>query len=116
MTLAFAPPAHDTMAGFVRESAALYGLDAADVPGALAQVEHLLEGWDLRPRLARLATPTLVMAGLRDPIVAAEDTCELARAIPGAKLLEVPGAAHSVLAEGGREALDELMGFLAGAP
>jgi len=113
MTLAFAPPAHETMPGFVREATALYGLDPADVPGALAQVEHLLGGWDLRPRLDRVAAPTLVLAGSRDPVVAPEDTAELARAIPSAELVEVQAAAHSVLAEGGREVLDRVAGFLA---
>jgi 3-oxoadipate enol-lactonase len=115
MTLAFAPPAHRRMAGFVSQAAALYGLDPADVPGALLQVEHLLAGWDLRPQLPRLALPTLVLAGRRDPVVAPEDTAELARAIPGAELVEVSDAAHSLLAEGGRELLERVTSFLAPA-
>ena len=114
MTLAFAPPAHTVMPGFVREAESLYGLDPADAPGALAQVEHLLAGWDLRAQLGSLDVPTLVVAGLRGPVVAPEDTAELATTIPGAELLEAPHAAHSVLAEGGRAVLDRVVGFLAG--
>lgn len=112
MTLAFAPPAHESMPGFICDAASLYGPDPADVPGALAQVEHLLDGWDLRPRLAGLALPTLVVAGLRDPVVAPEDTAELALLIPGAERLDLPHAAHSVLAEGGGVVLDRVLTFL----
>lgn len=115
MTLAFAPPAHETMAGFIREATVLYGLDPADAVGALAQVEHLLEGWDLRTRLTGLSVPTLVVTGLRDPVVAPEDTADLARLIPGAERLDLPQAAHSVLAEGGAEVLERVVTFLAGA-
>ena len=113
MTLAFAPPAHRRMPGFVADAAALYGLAPEDLPGALGQVEHLLAGWDLRPRLAQLSLPTLVVAGRRDPVVAPEDTAEIARSVPGAGLLEVDDAAHSVLAEGGREVFERVVGFLA---
>jgi pimeloyl-ACP methyl ester carboxylesterase len=113
MTLAFAPCAHARMPGLVSQAAALYGLQPEDVVGAQAQADHLLAGWDIRPRLAHLEVPTLVLAGSRDPVVAPEDTAELARTIPGAELVEVPGAAHSLLAEGGRELLDRVVDFLA---
>jgi len=113
MTLAFAPPFHERYPGLVREIAGLYGLDPADVPGARAQVEHLLGGWDLRVDLATLATPTLVLAGACDPIVAPTDTAELARCLANARLVEVPSAAHSVLAEGGAEVLEQVIEFLA---
>ena len=109
VTLAFAPPFHGRFAGFVREAAALYGPDPADVPGALVQVEHLLQGWDLRPSLARLACPALVLTGSRDPVVAREDTAEVADALPRAKLVELSDAAHSVLAEGGGALLERVL-------
>ena len=64
-------------------------------------------------RLGSFAVPTLVGSGLRDPVVAPEDTAELALLIPGAERFDLPHAAHSVLAEGGGEALDRVVGFLA---
>jgi pimeloyl-ACP methyl ester carboxylesterase len=45
-------------------------------------------------------------------VVAPEDTAELARLVPGAERVEVPHAAHSVLAEGGGEVLDRVTRFL----
>lgn len=113
MSLAFAPPFAQRFPGFVDEAARLYGLDPDDRPGALDQVERLLIGWDLRPQLAELEIPALVLCGDRDPIVAPEDTAELARTLPAAELVTVAGAAHSVLAEGGGEVLQKVVDFLA---
>lgn len=112
MTLAFAPPFHDRFPGFVDETAGLWGLDDADLPGTLRQLEHLLEGWDLRDRLPRIVRPALVLCGDRDPVVAPEDTAELAGLLPSAELVRLPGAAHSVLAEGGEQVLDRVVRFL----
>jgi 3-oxoadipate enol-lactonase len=113
MAFAFGAGFADRFPGFVDQAAKLWTLDPEDRPGALAQLEHLKTGWDLRPRLAAIACPTLVLAGERDPIVAAAATRELAAAIPGARYREVPGAAHSVLAEGGAALLDDVVEFLA---
>jgi pimeloyl-ACP methyl ester carboxylesterase len=112
MSLAFAPPFAQRFPGFVDEAARLYGLDPDDRPGALDQVERLLGGWDLRPQVAELEVPALVLCGDRDPIVAPEDTAELARVLPAAELVTVAGAAHSVLAEGGGEVLQKVVDFL----
>jgi pimeloyl-ACP methyl ester carboxylesterase len=112
MTLAFAPPFAQRFPGFVDEAARLYGLDPDDLPGATDQVERLLVGWDLRPQLAELELPALVLRGERDPIVAPEDTAELAATLPAAELVSVPSAAHSVLAEGGGEILQRVLDFL----
>jgi pimeloyl-ACP methyl ester carboxylesterase len=112
MTLAFAPPFAERFPGFVDEAARTYGIDPADLPGARDQLDRLLGGWDLRYELAQLETPTLVLRGARDPIVAPEDTDVLARTLPNAELVTVPEAAHSVLAEGGSPVLDRVIGFL----
>ncbi len=114
MAFGFAPPFSERYGDFVDTAAALYGPGPADVPGALAQVRHMLDGWDIRPRLATLSVPALVLAGGRDPIVALEDTREIAAALPQARFLALPGASHSVLAEGGPELFDEVTRFLAG--
>lgn len=113
MTLAFSPPFHQRFAGFVDDAERLYGPNEADVPGMLLQLEHLLIGWDLREDLPNLDVPTLVLCGDRDPVVAPEDTVELAGLLPHGRLIRVPAAAHSVLAEGGDSILEQVLDFLA---
>lgn len=113
MALAFAPPFAERFPGFVDEAARSYGLDPADLPGARAQIDRLLVGWDFRREIAQLRTPSLVLRGARDPIVAPEDTEELAATLPSSELMTVPDAAHSVLAEGGSAVLDRVLAFLA---
>jgi len=113
MTLAFSPTFHERFAGFVTDAERLYGPVEADLPGTLLQLEHLLLGWDLRGELPSIAAPTLVLCGDRDPVVAPEDTTELADLLPHADLVRVPGAAHSVLAEGGDTTLEKVLAFLA---
>jgi len=112
MNLAFAPPSHETMPGFIDEAAVLFGPDPADISGARAQADELLRGWDDRNRLKKLMVPSLVLAGERDPIVAFEDTREIAECLPNSTFVGLGEAAHSVLAEGGLEILQRLRSFL----
>ena len=112
MTLAFAPPFAERFPGFVDEAARAYGLEPADLPGARDQLDRLLIGWDFRQQLAQLRVPALILGGDRDPVVAPEDTARLAEVLPGAELVTVPDAAHSVLAEGGGAVLDRVIDFL----
>jgi len=114
MAFGFAPPFAELHGDFVDAAAGLYGPEPEDVPGAGAQVRHLLGGWDLRPELGGLEVPALVLAGGRDPVVAREDTREIADALPRARFVLVPDAGHSVLAECGREVFDQVMRFLDG--
>jgi len=112
--LAFAPPFHRRLPGFVDQAGLLYGLDPADRPGALAQADAMLEGWDDREKLTKLDFPALILAGERDPVVAWEDTAEIAESLPRARFVKVPDAGHSVLAEGGKEVFDSVVAFLRG--
>ncbi len=112
MTLGFAPPFQSRLPGFVDQAAQLYGLDPLDVPGGLAQAEHMLKGWDDRVALKSLQIPALVLAGQRDAVVAWEDTAEIAEALPDAEFISVPDAGHSVLAEGGKAVFDRVVSFL----
>jgi len=112
MAFAFGSAFADRFPGFVDQAARLWTLDPEDRPGAVQQLDHLKTGWDLRPQLAAIACPTLVLAGELDPIVPAAATRELAAAIPEARYREVPGAAHSLLAEGGASLLNEVVEFL----
>jgi 3-oxoadipate enol-lactonase len=54
---------------------------------------------DLRPGLARIAAPTLVVTGEHDPVASPASGEALAAAIPGARHAVVPGAAHIANAE-----------------
>ncbi|MBZ5589096.1 MAG: alpha/beta hydrolase [Acidobacteriia bacterium] len=112
MAFAFGSAFADKFPGFVDQAAKLWTLDPEDRPGAVQQLDHLKAGWDLRPRLGAIACPTLALAGELDPIVPATATRELAAAVPEARFREVPGAAHSVLAEGGSALLNEVVEFL----
>ncbi|MEO3872232.1 alpha/beta fold hydrolase [Nonomuraea sp. B12E4] len=49
---------------------------------------------DVRDDLARVAVPTLVFAPTGDRLVLPDGSHRLAAGIPGAKLVELPGAAH----------------------
>jgi len=49
MAFAFGAAFADQFPGFVDQAARLWTLDPEDVPGALAQIEHLRSGWDLDP-------------------------------------------------------------------
>jgi pimeloyl-ACP methyl ester carboxylesterase len=49
---------------------------------------------DCHDRLARIAAPTLVIHGLEDVMVSPANGRKLAELIPGARLVELPGAAH----------------------
>lgn len=112
MTLAFSPSFHERFTGFVEEADRLYGPDEADIPGTLLQLDHLLRGWDFRRDLSSANVPALVLCGDRDPIVAPEDTAELAELLPQSELVHVQGAAHSVLAEGGESIFERTVEFL----
>jgi pyruvate dehydrogenase E2 component (dihydrolipoamide acetyltransferase) len=72
---------------------------AARVPAAtLARQAAGLRAWSARgDALARVAAPTLVVAGEEDLLV--PDAAAVAEAIPGAALRRVPGAGHAVALE-----------------
>jgi len=69
---------------------------APDPACALAGLE-VLAGTDLRAGLPALALPTLVVHGEADPICPPGAGRALAAAIPGARLLLLPGAGHAAL-------------------
>jgi 3-oxoadipate enol-lactonase len=70
---------------------------SADRVGALTPLMQAaaIAGHDTRSRLHELeGLPTLVMHGLDDRLVPPSRGRELARLIPGAQLVEIPGAGH----------------------
>ncbi len=77
---------------------------------------------DVRPLLAQVRVPTAVLHATSDPVVRVGNGRTLAAAIPGARLVEVPGEDHAFMF-GGRPVLErELTALLdraalhAGAP
>ncbi|MBN6051680.1 4-carboxymuconolactone decarboxylase [Nonomuraea sp. RK-328] len=75
------------------DRALLDDLAAAD-PAGYAACCDALAVYDLRGELAAIDVPTLVVAGRDDPATPPAHARELADGIPGAALVEVPGAAH----------------------
>ena len=72
---------------------------------------------DFRPDLKAITVPTLVIHGTQDqtaPIAATGRA--LAKALPNARLVELEGAAHGVLASHRQEVLEELLAFLPAGP
>lgn len=68
-------------------------LAAVDREGYAACCEAI-GAMDLRPDLASIAAPTLVLAGAEDPATPPAMALELQAAIPGAALTVVPGVSH----------------------
>ncbi|CAM5657060.1 3-oxoadipate enol-lactonase OS=Streptomyces tendae OX=1932 GN=pcaD PE=4 SV=1 [Streptomyces tendae] len=71
---------------------------AAD-PEAYAACCDALAAFDLRDRVGEIAAPTLLVAGREDPATPPAHLRELADAVPGATLTEIPGASHLAPAE-----------------
>ena len=64
-------------------------------PPVLAAALRLLHDVDLRPLLAQVEAPALVIAGDRDALVPVAATRELAAALPAATHVAIEGAAHA---------------------
>lgn len=64
--------------------------------GFLRQIAAIVAGGDRTARLARISAPTVVIHGSEDPLVPVRGGRETARAIPGARLLEIEGMGHTL--------------------
>jgi 3-oxoadipate enol-lactonase len=86
----------------------------ADVdPRYLAAVPRATLGLDLRPRLAAVRAPTLVVRGELDAIRTRAHAAELTGCIAGARAVEIAGAGHSPMVDSTAEFNRVLAGFLA---
>jgi 3-oxoadipate enol-lactonase/4-carboxymuconolactone decarboxylase len=63
-------------------------------PGAYAACCDALASYDLRGELGRISAPTLLVAGREDPATPPAHLREIADAVPGSTLVELPGASH----------------------
>ncbi|PSM39848.1 4-carboxymuconolactone decarboxylase [Streptomyces dioscori] len=68
-------------------------------PDGYAACCDALAAFDIRERLSRIGAPTLLVAGREDPATPPAHLREIADAVPGAGLVEVPGASHLAPAE-----------------
>jgi 3-oxoadipate enol-lactonase/4-carboxymuconolactone decarboxylase len=83
-------------------------------PEAYAACCDALAAFDVRDRLAGITAPTLVIAGREDPATPPAHLREIADAVPGATLVEIPGASHLAPAERPEAVLSALRGHLDG--
>ncbi|MEU6768088.1 alpha/beta fold hydrolase [Streptomyces sp. NPDC046853] len=88
---------------------------AAMPPGMLDHFD-LVSRVDVRADLAKVSAPTLVVAPTGDRLVLPESSYRLAAGIPGAHLVELPGAAHVLNPADRATWLRHVRDFLAALP
>lgn len=81
-------------------------------PDVFAQACEALAGFDLGVNIGRIANPTLVVVGELDAATPPAMAQELAAAIPGAMLIELPGIGHAPMAQDPEAFLAAIAGFL----
>ncbi|UBU16177.1 bifunctional 3-oxoadipate enol-lactonase/4-carboxymuconolactone decarboxylase PcaDC [Nonomuraea gerenzanensis] len=95
--------------------ALLDDLAATDRAGYAACCDALA-AYDLRADLPKITVPTLVVAGREDPATPPAHARELADGIPGATLVELPGAAHLAPADQPERVTQALLAHLPALP
>jgi pimeloyl-ACP methyl ester carboxylesterase len=106
-------PSHAADATFRRDLAAF--LRSAASPGAALVFERLLRDFDIRDVLPAIQVPVLVTHRVDDPVESIECGRHLAANIPGARLLELPGADHYPFSGDQAQLLDAVERFIAAA-
>ena len=74
----------------------------------LRDASRALLSLDLTPGLPSITLPTLVLVGTADVLTPPRDARQIATLIPGAKLVELPGAGHMLMYERADE-VDQLI-------
>jgi pimeloyl-ACP methyl ester carboxylesterase len=82
------PAAGEPLRAQVRE------LARQSAAGVSAGIRALRDRPDRRPELGAIACPTLVIAGTDDQLSPLAEMSAMAASIPGARLIEIPGAGH----------------------
>ena len=75
----------------------------------------IMETLDLRSHLAEITCPALVVSAAADRLMPAARSRALARGIPGARHLTIPGAGHALVVEQPRRLASAWLDFAAGA-
>jgi class 3 adenylate cyclase len=84
-------------------------------PRAAAALLRMNSQMDVRPVLASVSVPTLLLYREHDPDVAIEEGRYIESAIPGARLVTLPGADHWFWAGDAEQTLEELEEFVTGS-
>jgi pimeloyl-ACP methyl ester carboxylesterase len=82
-------------------------------PFTMLRAARYLIAADVRELLPRITSPTLLIWGRSDPLTPLEHGREMQRAIPGARLVVLDGAAHVPMADRPAEFLASVEAFLA---
>ena len=88
---------------------------AAASPGAAAAIMRMNREIDVRHVLPATHVPTLILHRTGDRVIDVEHARYMARCIPGAKLVELPGEDHSPWLGDSDALLDEVEQFLTGS-
>jgi len=97
-----------------RQWAATYSRLAAS-PGAAVAVMQMNKEIDVRPILPAVRVPTLIVHRTGDRVTQAEQARYLAKHVPGARLVELPGADHIPWVGDSDAILNEVEEFLTGS-
>ena len=89
---------------------------AATAPGVLRGDYRACDTFDAMDRLGGVRAPALVVTGTDDRLTPRKYARYLAERIPGARLVEVPGAGHLVMREAPAAVAGALDGWLATLP
>jgi pimeloyl-ACP methyl ester carboxylesterase len=89
-------PRHPADSDRVRRIAARSFDRGIDPAGVRRQLVAIWTSGNRKPALTRLTIPTLVIHGDADPLVPVDGGRDTAQAIPGARLIVVPGLGHDL--------------------
>jgi proline iminopeptidase len=77
--------------------------------------DGFLRRFDLRPELARITAPTLILAGALDWICPPEFSAEIQALIPGSRLAVFEEASHSLRADAPDQLFEAIIAFVEGS-
>lgn len=83
-------------------------------PAVLRHLAGLVATTDLRPRLAQLQTPALLMSGDDSPYVGIEQVAALHKLLPHSQVKIIPNARHGIAFSHARECARSFFAFAAG--
>lgn len=101
----------DAHPGQLEEQQEVYATSSAEVRAKRAAQAHDL--WDA---LSTIAAPTLVLHGTEDEVCAPENAHLIAKRIPDARLVMIPGGRHGMHREFRGEVADAVLAFLRAHP
>jgi 3-oxoadipate enol-lactonase len=81
-------------------------------PEFFAEACHALAALDLTPHIGTIRNPTLVVVGELDTATPPEMARALAKALPGAELIEMPGCGHAPMAQAPEAFITAISKFL----